>query len=675
MTVTFLRTALPMVLLALFAARPAAALSLLPATVLAVCPPAIQNASLAQLEKLMSENPDTPRYCYPEVLDNWGPQAVPMLLRLLQHERLAVRLGAVRGIAHLRAAGAPALPALIARHRSLVADLARQEAAHGPGGMDQDTLSMMSALSQAIGVFQTVDASVLPYLEAVFFDPASPLEVRRASVADLWTGDTPAASRLRMLPALLAEEATFPQMRSALASFLVYGRADARFILPQLRASLRWRSGHEMVEPFLAVEDASAGFARVLQLYADAEQGSDMRRAIERGLKERSALPELDWQLSAAARKPALLPAVVELMQTGIDSRRTMDYLATRLDIASEVDSTVRILTALRRPAPQAQPGMLALLRASGKDDLVRRDLLLNAVSATAGQAGIPQRFLLDALQHDLARNQRWKAGGDAPASCLSGKVLAQAAPLAPSYLPMLKRAYADARLPHGRDCVEAMIALIANSASGAGHEFLYEQLLSENSSAHRKRLKWTLTENAAPLLPRIRRDIDGLRGERRADVEALLTGPHTKQFLADYRARVVPDMLTLPWTDADAQDWSAPGTDKKPGKVLACTQLEHTVERVDTLGLRNDELSTWLMQVYAGPCNEARWSARKALRAMVHNEQGKRPLRVRQVKALLALASPGKGHERLEEVQRMFEWSAYEREVNASMTPGVIED
>ncbi|NHZ35656.1 hypothetical protein [Massilia rubra] len=673
MTLTFLRTAM---LMALLAHLPAAAISYSPVVVLPPCPAAIVDASLAQLEKLMSEDPNARPYCYPEALKKRGAQAVPMLLRLLQDERHPVRSGAAYGIAELREAGAAALPALIAHHRRLVADLARQEAAHGSDGVDQETLLLMRGLSRAIGGLQTVDASVAPYLESVFFDPGSTLDVRRASAIHVWDWDTPEPIRLRMTPVLLADETTFPDMRSQVASFLFFARIDTTGALPQLRASLLMPRGHEMVSPYLVVQGAAAGIPHVLRLYADAAKDSAMRRAIESQLRERESLPEMDWQLSAAAHNPAMLPTVLELMEkTGIHSRRTMEYLATRLDIPSEVDSTLRIFISLRRPAPQAHPRLVALLLASGKDDLARRDLLLQALSATDGQATIPQPFLLAGLQHDLALNRRTKLGSAGRGTCLPGAVLAQAAPLGPAYLPMLKRAYADTAGTDAPACVRAVGDIIANSGSRSAVEFLYEQLFSKRSEEERRMLMQPLKNNVGLLLPTIRREIDGLRDERRDVVESLLRVPQASEFLAQYRARVVPGLLTLPWTESVDQDRAGLDETQVASDTPACARLALVVKRVDTLGLTTPEVTTWLMRVYAGPCVRAHMRAREALEALRNQEYGKRPMRVRQVDALLANTPPGLTRKRLERLRRLFDWTGYERSMNEMAPPIMMED
>lgn len=645
-----------------------------PVQVIPRCPAAIVDASLAQLEKSMSEDPDARPYCYPEALGKRGAQAVPMLLRLLNHERHPVRLGAAHGIAHLREQGVAALPALIARHRSLVAEVARQEAARGVAGVDQETRELMHSLSGAIGGLQAVDASVVPYLEGLFFDPASTLDVRRASAMHVWARDTPVGTRLRMLPVLLADETTFAGMRTPVRDFLMYSGVDATFILPQLRASLLLPRGYEMAEPYLAVEGVLRGMAHLLQLYADAPKGSDMRHEIESLFRRRDTLPEVDWQFSAAARNPALLPAVVALMQSGVESRRTIDYLSTRLDVPSGIDATVRNLTALHRPAPQAHARLVALLLASAKDDRARRDGLLNALIATQGQAAVPQKFLLAGLQDDIALNRRRTDRPGPYGSCLPGKVLAQAAPLAQTYLPVLKRAFAEADRPYPSECARVVVDVIANIGTLPALEFLYAQLLSNGSPEYRKLLVQTLTEHVGPLLPRIGRDIDGLRGDRRADVEALLVGPQAQQFLADYRARVVPGLLTLPWTKAGALDWSLLDEEKSPNNIPACNELSQTVKRVGSLGLSTPEVTTWLMRVYAGPCMYARMDAKKVLSALRQDEYTKRPARVRQVKALLATTPPGRARERLEQLQRLFDWSGYEQRMN-EMTPERVFD
>ncbi len=676
MTVTFLRPAMLMALLALLAHLPAAAISISPVVVIPPCPAAVVNASLAQLEKLMSEDPDARPYCYPEALEKQGAQALPMLLRLLQHERHQVRIGAAFGLARLGEAAASAVPTLIAHHRRLIAELTRQEAAQGGDGVDQETRLLMQHVSRAIGGLQTVDASVAPYLESVFFDPDSTLDVRRASATHVWGWDTPEQIRLRMTPVLLADETTFADMRTELASFLFFARIDTRVVLPQLRASLLMPRGHEMVRPYLVVQGAVAGIPHVLQLYADAAEGSAMRREIEWQLREREALPEMDWQLSAAAHKPALLPTVVELMmKTDIHSRRTMDYLATRLDIPSEVDGTLRIFIRLRRPAPQAHPRLVALLLASGKDDLARRDLLLKALSATDGQASIPQQFLLAGLQHDLALNRRTKPGSSRRGTCLPGAVLAQSAPLPPAYLPMLQRAYAGTAGMYAPDCVRAVGDIIANSGSRSAFEFLYEQLFSGRSEEVRPMLMQALKNNVGLLLPRIGREIDGLRGEARDVAEALLRGPQASEFLAQYRARVVPGLLTLPWTETVDQDRAGLDETQVASDTPACARLAQVVKRVDTLGLTTPEVTTWLMRVYAGPCVHAHIRAREALGALRHKEYRARPMRVRQIDALLANTAPGLTRERLEQLRRLFDWDGYERRMNEMVPENLIEE
>lgn len=667
MTYPFLRTAL---LAALLVHLPAAALSISPVVLIPRCPAALMDMPQAQLVERLVAQPQPQPFCSPMLDTLLTEQALPFLIPLMDHQRHSVQLAAVHAIDRMDARASAAVPVLMARHWRTIAALARQSAAPGPWADHEHALAMMAHLSSALGGLQDADPGVTPYLTAVFFDRGNTPAVRLASVAAFWdAARTSDATRLRIVPELLADTTAYAAMQGRLASFLA-SSGDAGFALPAVRARLLVDHDETMVAPFLAVQGAQLAIPRLLQLHAGAAPGSPMRSEIARVLHERRALPEVDEQFGMAAGDPALFPTVLELINSGIESQKTFAYLAGQLDKPSEADSIARTLIAIGRPAPQTHPRLLAMLQSTGADDVERRDLLITALVATAGQARIPAQLLVDGMVHDVALERRSSAYALRAEPCVPSRVLAQAAPLAPSFWPVLKRTYGAALRPARSRCLEAVVAVMAKTEDPKTLGFLYNQLLSASSPALREALLPALTTHVGPLLPRIRRDIDRLRGERLMVVEQLLRGPQASQFLAQYRARVLPGLLTLPWTGAAGQ--GGPWLDRiDPARERsACEDLARAVSRVDTIGPATPEATTWLMRVHAGPCTLASQQAWDALEMLKRKEPGKRPLRVSEVNALFAATPPGRAQQRLEELRELFEWTYSEK-----IMPGISSD
>lgn len=650
-------------LAALLVHLPAGALSMSPVTVIPRCPPALMALPQEQLVKRLVEQAQPQPSCLPELATLLDENALPFLMALMDHERPSVQLAALHAIDSLDQRAVAAVPVLMARHRRTIAGLARQEAAHGRDGVDQHASSMMAHLSSALGGLQASDPGVTPYLTAVFFDRNNTLDVRAASVAAFWdAAHTSDATRLRIVPELLAGKTTFAAMQGRLASFLAGTGSDVGFTLPAVRARLLDDHEAEMVEPFLAAQGPAPGIALLLQLHASAAPESPLRRTIEEVLWKRRALPGMDKHLGEAAGNPALLPAVLGLINRGVDSPQTFALLASRLDQPSEVERTARIFIGLGRPAPQARARLLALLQATGADDVQRRDLLIATLRASGGQADIPPRLLLDGVEHDMALERRGGPDATVLEPCLPGQVLAQAPPLGSSWWPVLKRTYAAA-LPSGQSaCLRPVVAIIARTGERKALGFLYGQLLSSKSAELSSALLPALTAHVGPLMPRMRRDLGRLRGERLAAVEQLLRGPQASQLLDEYRARVLPGLLTLPWNDAAAQGGPWTGRISPASGRLPCDDLGLALARVERIGPSTPEVTTWLMRLHAGPCNVASQKAWDMLETLKGTQFSQRPLRAREVRALLAATPPGRAQQRLEDLLELFEWTYSDR-------------
>lgn len=280
------------------------------------CANAFTNITPQGLEQRLQGVATERSHCYVDKLVEWGENAVPLLIRLLNDERHFSRCLARTAIARREAA----------RDRSHADDPDPEVFLVGVGCYmaDPDDPAELGAR----------------YLLTSYPDPGARGAVNRKNFDLFWKfTEGHDSQRIDALHVLLAQENLSRHTVSVLAPFVAAMGRRAGIALPQLRAGLRVpHLGADLVDPFLAVQGNEIGIAHLLKVYG-ASSDAAMHTAIELALKKRASPVELDQHLFNAVNLPVLLPAALDLMRKGIASPRTADYLAARPNNPLAIDA------------------------------------------------------------------------------------------------------------------------------------------------------------------------------------------------------------------------------------------------------------------------------------------------------------------------------------------------